>query len=112
MHVIYQCLFITEDTFDLYCSPIGTGFPFVKRSISKMSPETDTQEGSKYCLKWDGFHSNLTSICETMRQDEELVDITLCCDGQKLKAHKMMLSAASPFFRDLLQVGYHALHLQ
>ena len=70
-----------------------------------MAPGNDMQESSKFCLKWDGFHSNLTSVFENLRQGEELVDITLCCDGRKLKAHKMMLSAASPFFRDLLQVS-------
>ncbi|XP_043205011.1 broad-complex core protein isoforms 1/2/3/4/5-like isoform X2 [Amphibalanus amphitrite] len=68
-----------------------------------MAPGNDAQGAGKFCLKWDGFHSNLTSVFETLRQGEELVDITLCCEGKKLKAHKMMLSAASPFFRDLLQ---------
>ena len=72
-----------------------------------MAPGNQSLEDNQFCLKWDGFHNNLTSIFETLRQGEELVDITLCCDGKKLKAHKMMLSAASPFFRDLLQVGHH-----
>lgn len=32
---------------------------------------------------------------------ESLVDVTLACDGAKLKAHKVILSACSPFFQDI-----------
>ena len=59
----------------------------------------------KFCLKWNNFQNSVTSVFENLRQDEELVDITLCCEGQKIKAHRMMLSACSPYFRDLLKVG-------
>ncbi|XP_037084322.1 broad-complex core protein isoforms 1/2/3/4/5-like [Pollicipes pollicipes] len=57
----------------------------------------------KFCLKWDGFQSSITSVFDHLRQDEELVDITLCCEGQRVKAHRMMLSACSPYFRDLFK---------
>ncbi|XP_037083920.1 longitudinals lacking protein-like [Pollicipes pollicipes] len=40
-------------------------------------------DGQKFCLKWDGFQSSVTSLFDHLRQDEELVDITLCCEGQK-----------------------------
>ncbi|XP_037083918.1 protein bric-a-brac 2-like [Pollicipes pollicipes] len=60
-------------------------------------------DGQKFCLKWDGFQSSVTSLFDHLRQDEELVDITLCCEGQKVRAHRMMLSACSPYFRDLLR---------
>ena len=59
----------------------------------------------KFCLKWNNFQNSVTSVFENLRQDEELVDITLCCEGQKIKAHRMMLSACSPYFRDLLKVS-------
>ena len=61
--------------------------------------------GQKFCLKWDHFRSSVTSVFNNLRQDEELVDITLCCEGQRIKAHRMMLSACSPYFRELLKVG-------
>ena len=70
-----------------------------------MAPGQDTQDSSQFCLKWDGFHGHLASVFETLRQDEQLVDVTLCCEGRRLKAHRVMLSAASPFFRDLIQVS-------
>ncbi|XP_037084292.1 zinc finger and BTB domain-containing protein 17-like [Pollicipes pollicipes] len=59
--------------------------------------------GQKFCLKWDHFRTSVTSVFNNLRQDEELVDITLCCEGQKIKAHRMMLSACSPYFRELLK---------
>ncbi|XP_037094813.1 zinc finger protein 131-like [Pollicipes pollicipes] len=60
-------------------------------------------DGQKFCLKWDGFQSSVTSLFDCLRHDGELVDITLCCEGQRVRAHRMMLSACSPYFRDLLK---------
>ncbi|XP_037085507.1 zinc finger protein 534-like [Pollicipes pollicipes] len=60
-------------------------------------------DSQKFCLKWNNFQNSVTSVFENLRQDEELVDITLCCEGHKIKAHRMMLSACSPYFRDLLK---------
>ena len=58
----------------------------------------------KFCLKWNNFQNSVTSVFDNLRQDEELVDITLCCEGKKIKAHRMMLSACSPYFRELFKV--------
>ncbi|XP_043210911.1 broad-complex core protein isoforms 1/2/3/4/5-like [Amphibalanus amphitrite] len=63
----------------------------------------DMMDSQKFCLKWDGFQSSVTSVFDHLRRDGELVDITLCCEGQRVKAHRMMLSACSPYFRDLLK---------
>ena len=59
----------------------------------------------KLHLKWDHFQSGVTSMFDNLRKDEELVDITLCCEGKKIKAHRMMLSACSPYFRELFKVS-------
>jgi len=60
-------------------------------------------DGQRFCLKWNDFRNSVTAVFEDLRKDEELVDITLCCEGKKVKAHRMMLSACSPYFRDLLK---------
>ncbi|XP_043244908.1 broad-complex core protein isoforms 1/2/3/4/5-like isoform X5 [Amphibalanus amphitrite] len=60
-------------------------------------------DGQRFCLKWNDFRNSVTSVFEDLRKDGELVDITLCCEGKKVKAHRMMLSACSPYFRDLLK---------
>ncbi|XP_064095337.1 broad-complex core protein-like isoform X22 [Macrobrachium nipponense] len=57
----------------------------------------------QFCLRWNNFHSNITSAFESLRDDEDFVDITLACDGRQIKAHKMVLSACSPYFRSLLK---------
>ena len=67
---------------------------------------SQTMNGQTFCLKWDHFRTSVTSVFNNLRQEDELVDITLCCEGQRLKAHRMMLSACSPYFRELLKVGY------
>ncbi|XP_043209840.1 zinc finger and BTB domain-containing protein 45-like isoform X3 [Amphibalanus amphitrite] len=57
----------------------------------------------KFCLKWDSFQGTVTSLFDQLRHDGELVDVTLCCEGQRVRAHRMMLSACSPYFRQLIQ---------
>ena len=61
-------------------------------------------DGQQFCLKWDGFQGSVTSVFDHLRQDSELVDVTLCCEGRQVQAHRMMLSACSPYFRELFKV--------
>ncbi|XP_076335910.1 uncharacterized protein LOC143239031 isoform X10 [Tachypleus tridentatus] len=60
--------------------------------------EMGTQQ---FCLKWKGHQSNLLSVFEQLLTNEALVDVTLACEGHSLKAHKLVLSASSPFFQSL-----------
>ena len=57
----------------------------------------------KFCLRWNDFESNLSVAFRDIRAEEDLFDITLACeDTSELQAHKLILSACSPFFRNLL----------
>merc|ERR1712008_579540 len=38
-----------------------------------------------------------------LRDEKSFTDVTLACDGQTCKAHKMVLSACSPYFKALLE---------
>ncbi|XP_055617603.1 broad-complex core protein isoforms 1/2/3/4/5 isoform X3 [Toxorhynchites rutilus septentrionalis] len=60
----------------------------------------DTQH---FCLRWNNYQSSITSAFENLRDDEDFVDVTLACDGRSLKAHRVVLSACSPYFRELLK---------
>ena len=62
----------------------------------------DTQH---FCLRWNNYQSSITSAFENLRDDEDFVDVTLACDGRSLKAHRVVLSACSPYFRELLKVS-------
>ena len=51
----------------------------------------------------------------TMFQSEELVDVTLVCDdGRRIKAHKLVLSAGSSYFRQIFRSEHvhHLMYLQ
>ena len=61
-----------------------------------------------FCLKWQHFEANLSSAFQELRTEAEFFDVTLVCgDGQQIEAHKVVLSACSVFFRDLLRKYKH-----
>ncbi|XP_065160139.1 protein bric-a-brac 1-like isoform X1 [Atheta coriaria] len=55
----------------------------------------------QFCLRWNNYQSNLTNVFDQLLQSESFVDVTLACDGHSVKAHKMVLSACSPYFQTL-----------
>lgn len=55
----------------------------------------------QFCLRWNNYQSNLTNVFDQLLQNESFVDVTLACDGNSIKAHKMVLSACSPYFQSL-----------
>ncbi|KAG8229833.1 hypothetical protein J437_LFUL008801 [Ladona fulva] len=59
--------------------------------------------GQQICLKWNSFQTNIVSSFENLWEEEGLVDVTLASDGQCIRAHKVILSACSPFFRRVFQ---------
>lgn len=59
------------------------------------------QPPQQFCLRWNNYQSNLTNVFDQLLQSESFVDVTLACDGRSIKAHKMVLSACSPYFRQL-----------
>jgi Cys2His2 zinc finger developmental/cell cycle regulator len=56
----------------------------------------------QYCLRWNNHQSNLLAVFEDLLHNEAFVDVTLACDSKVLKAHKLVLSACSPYFQSLL----------
>lgn len=59
----------------------------------------------QFSLCWDHFHKNMSSGMHALLESEELVDVTLAIEGKYLKAHKMVLSVCSPYFRELFQTN-------
>uniref|UniRef100_A0A1B6CSR1 BTB domain-containing protein n=1 Tax=Clastoptera arizonana TaxID=38151 RepID=A0A1B6CSR1_9HEMI len=56
----------------------------------------------QFCLRWNNHQSTLISVFDTLLENEKLVDCTLAADGQYLKAHKVVLSACSPYLEAML----------
>ncbi|XP_044262653.1 protein tramtrack, beta isoform-like isoform X20 [Tribolium madens] len=59
----------------------------------------------QFSLCWDNFHKNMSSGMNSLLENEDLVDVTLAVEGKYLKAHKMVLSVCSPYFRELFKVN-------
>lgn len=76
-------------------------FAVARDKPGKRNKMVDTQH---FCLRWNNYQSSITSAFENLRDDEDFVDVTLACDGRSLKAHRVVLSACSPYFRELLKV--------
>lgn len=58
--------------------------------------------GQHYCLRWNNYQNNMTSVFHQLLQNEDFVDVTLACNDVSLKAHKVVLSACSVYFQRLL----------
>lgn len=72
-------------------------------------PDSGGQEDAsatkqRFCLKWNNYQSNVTTTFKELLAVEDFVDITLSAEGGALRAHKVVLSACSPYFRDILKV--------
>jgi len=61
-------------------------------------------ESSQYLMKVDDFDANFVSSFSLLRDSEEFFDVTLVSDDEiPIQAHKVVLSASSPFFRNVLK---------
>jgi len=62
----------------------------------------------KFCLRWNDFESNISVAFRELREDKDFFDVTLACDDEQIQAHKVILSACSPFFRSILKRNPHS----
>lgn len=81
--------------------------PFFPHLISNKS--RDATDGSlnnkmvndQYCLRWNSYETNLLSTFEGLLDSEALSDVTLFCEGESFKAHRLVLAACSAHFSKL-----------
>ena len=58
---------------------------------------------NEFFLAWTDFHKNMATGFQQVLQNEEFVDVTLVSsDNVKIKAHKIVISTGSGFFRSVL----------
>ena len=63
----------------------------------------------KFCLKWNDFHQNIVSSYSILRKDSDFCDVTLVSqDDHQIEAHKIILTACSPFFSNVLRKKKHS----
>ncbi|XP_051158386.1 broad-complex core protein isoforms 1/2/3/4/5 isoform X2 [Leptopilina boulardi] len=71
-----------------------------------MAASSSSSSGEQqYSLRWNDFHSSILSSFRHLRDEEDFVDVTLACDSSSFSAHKVVLSACSPYFRRLLKAN-------
>lgn len=61
------------------------------------------EENDILSIKWKDFHENTKFGLGSLKENQDFTDVTLVSeDGLQVEAHKVILAASSPFFRDLL----------
>ncbi|KAJ8984428.1 hypothetical protein NQ317_012491 [Molorchus minor] len=60
-------------------------------------------KGDHYNLRWTNYTNNLIQVFSEHRHHENLVDVTFACEGEFIKAHKLILSACSDFFEGMFK---------
>ena len=67
-----------------------------------------TNTSEKFCLKWNDFQQNIASSYHDLREDTDFSDVTLVCeDDHMIEAHRIVLTACSPFFSNVLKKNKH-----
>ena len=61
----------------------------------------------KFCLRWNDFESNVSTAFRDIREEKDFFDVTLACDDSQVEAHKVILAACSPWFRNILRRNPH-----
>merc|ERR1711874_479612 len=51
----------------------------------------------------DPHQTTMVENFKNLRNDKSFSDVTIVCEGQNTKAHKMLLCACSPYFKNLLE---------
>ena len=60
----------------------------------------------QFCLKWNNYQSNIVVALGNLKLDEDFVDVTLACEGRTIKAHRVVLSACSSYFKHIFKVSF------
>ena len=58
-------------------------------------------------MRWNDFESSISGSLREIRDAKDFFDVTLVCDEEQVQAHKVIISACSPFFRSILQKNPH-----
>ena len=63
---------------------------------------------NKLNLKWNNFELNAAKSISSLRKESDFLDVILVSDDEnEVEAHKVVLSACSPFFKKLLRGKNH-----
>uniref|UniRef100_A0ABD2W4F1 BTB domain-containing protein n=1 Tax=Trichogramma kaykai TaxID=54128 RepID=A0ABD2W4F1_9HYME len=61
------------------------------------------ETGTDYVLQWPGHPTYVTERFSGLFAKQKMVDLTLICDDEKLKVHKLVMAASSLYFEEILE---------
>ena len=61
----------------------------------------------KLSLKWDDYEANISGGLRELRDNKDFFDVTLAYDDGQISAHKVIISACSSFFLNVLRRNPH-----
>ena len=61
-----------------------------------------------YTLAWDNYEQSRASSLQSLWESQDFLDVTIACDDDQMEAHKVVLSAASSFFHNILKRNPHS----
>ena len=64
------------------------------------------RDDALFNLRWDAQRTALLGSVASLYRDESFVDVTIVTNGQMFKAHKLLLSASSPYLKTILEVRF------
>ena len=63
----------------------------------------------KFCLRWNDFEKNIVNSYTSLRTEPDFSDVTLISEENHLvEAHRVILTACSPFFSSMLKGNKHS----
>ena len=64
--------------------------------------------GDKFTFSWDHYDSDVPNTFKQLWQNQDFADVTLATrDNFQIRAHKVILSASSPIFKNILMENPH-----
>ena len=55
------------------------------------------------CLQWTNYQTSVSAVFQNLRETEQFTDVTISTmEGNSMRAHRVVLCAASSYFRDIL----------
>lgn len=67
--------------------------------------ESNFSFGHQYSLRWNDYHQKLIDSFQSLQKSDDFVDVTIACEEKSFTAHKVVLSACSPYFKKLLKAN-------
>ena len=77
---------------------LSSKFSMKSSNDSNNNSNKSNNNPQQFCLRWNNYQTNLTCVFDQLLQSESFVDVTLACDGNQIKAHKIVVHTFNRYF--------------